>query len=222
MIRAFIFDLDGTLVNTEPLFSKAFDLIGDRYQRKYTEEIKRSVMAHKAIIALTKILEAWDLDLDPAVFMEEFESVYLPLVRTELTLMPGFHELISTLDDLGIRRSLSTSSQRRWVDTIFDRFGLHQHFDHVVTADDVLHGKPHPEAFSLVIDRYGFQPSECAAIEDSPHGIASAKAAGAVTIAVPGSFCKTADCGQADYQVSSLADITKEFIVSMSNSQETA
>ncbi|HNT30389.1 MAG TPA: HAD family phosphatase [bacterium] len=212
MIKHFIFDLDGTLVDSEPLFSKVWHQLGARYNRMYTPEIKASIMANKAIVAVERILEAWGLDLSPQTILSDIDSMYSELIAKDITLLPGVSTLFSRLDRLQIPKSLSTSSQRKWVDTIFNKLKLHGSFQHVITADDVREGKPHPEAFRKVIDLTGHEPEECVAVEDTPFGITSAKGAGAITIAIPGAFMPDADYSQADFILTSLQDITDEFI----------
>src|SRR5439155_8315193 len=112
-------------------------------------------------------------------------------------LMPGALDLLNRLDALQLPKAIATSSGREYVQHMFGPHGLLERFAFVLTAEDVTHGKPHPEIFATAAARFGLTPAEVLVIEDSIHGICAAKAAGARVILVPHAHTPEADRAEA-------------------------
>lgn len=103
---------------------------------------------------------------------------------TDVPLMPFVPETLEFYRGNGIRMTIATSSQREDVEATFNRNGLRHYFEFMVTRSDVTHGKPHPESYLTCVERLGIDKSHCIVIEDTPTGVAAAKAAGLVCYAV--------------------------------------
>jgi HAD superfamily hydrolase (TIGR01509 family) len=123
---------------------------------------------------------------------------------------PGVAELIETATAATIPLGVASSSTFDWVDEHLVRLGLREHFAAVRTRDDVAPGrtKPAPDLYEAAIEALGVDASNAVAIEDSPNGVAAAKAAGLTAVAVPGPMTAHLDFSAADHVVDTLEAIT--------------
>ncbi|MGQ9850756.1 MAG: HAD family hydrolase [Aggregatilineaceae bacterium] len=210
MIRAMIFDLDGTLVQTERL--KALS-----YARAVTEICPEAVSeqavfeAFKDVVGLSRrevalaLIERFDLEAQAAARMAEFgvETPWQALVQIRLRYYedlladpdilrdnqwPHNVELLHTARRNGCKTGLATMSYCAQVQRVLAILDLAGAFDFVASRDDVEHGKPDPEIYQLVSTELGVPPQECLVIEDSPSGVKAALAAGMWCIAVTTPF----------------------------------
>jgi HAD superfamily hydrolase (TIGR01509 family) len=107
------------------------------------------------------------------------------MFAASLPLKSGAVELLDALRAAEYPMAIVTSSSRRTADAHLRLAGIHDRFDAILTRDDVVRGKPSPDLYLLAASRFGATPESCVAVEDSNHGVASALAAGAITIMVP-------------------------------------
>ena len=180
---AVLWDMDGTLVDTEPYWMAAESQLVASFGGTWTDEdavqLVGSGLWHSA-----RILQSHGVDLSEDDIIEQMTSRVLEQVGERVPWRPGSRELLQELGDLGIPCALVTMSVRRMALGIVDALGF-DGFAAVVAGDDVTHSKPHPEPYLLGAAALGVDPADCVAIEDSAPGIASAVAAGAVVIGVP-------------------------------------
>ena len=118
---------------------------------------------------------------------------------------PGAAELIDRLERRRIPKAIATSSTREYVDAVFGPHGLIDRFAFVLTADDVTHGKPHPEIYAKAADRLGFPAASVVVLEDSINGMKAAKAAGCRCVVVPHEQAPREELSMADLVAPSLA-----------------
>jgi HAD superfamily hydrolase (TIGR01509 family) len=119
--------------------------------------------------------------------------------------LPGVVEYLREARGLGLKIGLASSSDRAWVHGHLGRLGLLHHFDTTTCVEDTGAHKPDPSPYLAVLETLSVAPSEAVAFEDSPHGIAAAKAAGMLCVAVPNSITRQLRLEQADYRLDSLA-----------------
>jgi HAD superfamily hydrolase (TIGR01509 family) len=181
---AVLWDMDGTLVDTEPYWMACEHELVDAFGGTWTEEDARSIIGFDLLDAAVVLRDRGGVDLDPHDIVERMLDGVIARVRERVPWRPGARRLLSELNELGVPCALVTMSWRRLVDAVIDELAPIR-FDAVVTGDNVRHGKPHPEPYLLAAERLGVDPAECVAIEDSPTGVASAGAAGCVVLAVP-------------------------------------
>lgn len=129
------------------------------------------------------------------------------------TLRPGVVDCLAAARRLGLRRGIASSSSRAWVVGHLTRFGLHAEFDHIACSDDVARVKPDPALYLAVLRALGVAPNRAIAFEDSPNGIAAAKAAGLFCVAVPNPITRRLPLGGADLIVESLSDVSLETLL---------
>ncbi|RXK47854.1 HAD family hydrolase [Halorientalis pallida] len=151
--------------------------------------------AYDRLRSLDGITLAVDRETFRALYEERVDEVY----RERATLMPGYLDLLETLAFDGLALGLVSASQRAWVEIVLDRFDLHDAYDRVVGADDIEGpSKPDPGIYEHAAERLGVAPKQTVAVEDSPHGIAAATAAGMYCIALRGDGNAEADLSAAD------------------------
>jgi HAD superfamily hydrolase (TIGR01509 family) len=127
-----------------------------------------------------------------------------------LDVMEGVRDYIADARRLGMKLAIASSSSRTWVVGHLERLRIHAMWDAVLTRDDVARTKPHPDLYATAVDRLGVHPSRAVALEDSPNGIAAAKAAGLRCVAVPNALTRDLDISRADVRLTSLADMPLE------------
>jgi HAD superfamily hydrolase (TIGR01509 family) len=183
MIRAVVFDLDGVLIDSEPIWERVTRELLARYGRTFDRVIADQHMGMRLVDVVAAVLEAHDLEVDAEVFARELLDDLVAEFERSLVPMPGAEDALKLAASLGLAVGLATGSPRRAVDAVIARYGWR--FDTICTGDDVTRGKPAPEIYQLAAERLGVPPRACIAIEDSLNGGRAAKAAGMVCIAVP-------------------------------------
>ena len=180
---AVLWDMDGTLVDTEPYWMAAeTDLVhsyGGTWTMDDAVQLVGSGLWHSA-----RVLQSHGVTLSEDEIIALMTDRVLDRIAEEVPWRPGSRELLMELNDLGIQCGMVTMSIRRMALGVVDSLGF-DGFAAVVAGDDVTHSKPHPEPYELGAAALGVNVADCVALEDSAPGIASAVAAGAVVIGVP-------------------------------------
>lgn len=205
--RAVVFDMDGLLLDTEVLWHRAEEELFRRHGATFTLEDKLQVIGtsfeHTARFFAKRLGQP---KRGPAL-VKELQELMRAEVRREVAARPGALELVERLRGQ-VPLGLASNSPRFLVDDALRTAGLSDAFDAIVTADDVEQGKPAPDLYLLVCQRLGTAPGETLALEDSPAGVAAAKAAGLDCIAVP-QYAET-DVSAADRIIDSLEELLAE------------
>lgn len=204
MIKAVIFDVDGLMFDTEPLFSKVQVSIAEKRGKIFTPEIKHKMMGTKQIDGVKILLNELGIKENPETVLQEYVDSYKELIKKEIQPMPGLFELLDFLEIKNIRKAVATSSMREWIDVIFDKLNLSSRFEFITTAEECERGKPDPEIYNKSTKRLGLNSSDCLVLEDSPNGIKAAKEAGCIAVAIPNEFTKGQDLSRADLIVERL------------------
>ena len=182
--EAVLWDMDGTLVDTEPYWIESeFDLV-EQHGGKWSSEHALNLVGNDLIESGRYIREHGGIDLEPAVIVEELLDRVVARVEQRVPWRPGAVELLADLRANGMRCALVTMSYRRFVAPILA--GLPEGtFEVVVTGDAVTRGKPHPEPYQKAAAILGVAPARTLAIEDSNTGARSAESAGCTVLVVP-------------------------------------
>ena len=184
-----VFDVDGTLVDNMALHAEAFVRFCARHSLPpFTTEM-RARLDGKRNRDIFPILFGRALDEETQLaYAGEKESLYRELSRGRLSPLRGLRELLALLGKARVPSAIATSAPLENVDHTLRELGLADVFLAVARADDVPHGKPHPDVFLLAAKRLGVAPGRCIAFEDAPVGIESARRAGMTCVALTTSF----------------------------------
>jgi HAD superfamily hydrolase (TIGR01509 family) len=213
MIQAVVFDFDGLILDTEvPEFMS-------------WREIYQAHGANLPLSAWERSIGSMDLNLfDPYAYLEA--QLGRPVDRAEIrakrrprfaelvaaqSVLPGVEDYLAGARRLGLKVGLASSSSRAWVTGHLARFGLNgATFDCLCCGDEVKRTKPDPELYLAVLGALAVRGDQAVALEDSPNGVAAAKAAGLYCVAVPNMVTRRLAFDQADLRLNSLADMPLE------------
>ena len=181
---AVLFDMDGLLIDTEPIWFDVETQLLAEYGATWSTADHSQLVGTSAAFASDFLSRRMAGRLSPA----EVAEIVLVRMAERLSrtppLQPGVRQLVAELDAAGVPRALVSSSARILVDAARDALAPLA-FDVVVTGDDVAHTKPHPEPYLTAAALLDVPSGSCVVLEDSPTGAASANAAGAMVVAVP-------------------------------------
>ena len=181
---AVLWDMDGTLVDTEPNWTIAELALADRYGGTWSAERSLEVVGFDLLDAAHHLRREMGIDLAPERIVDEMLDDVIAQVEREVPWRPGARELLASLGDAGVPCALVTMSYTRFVKPILE--GLPPGtFGAVVTGDTVSRGKPHPEPYLAAARELDVLAGECLAIEDSDTGATSAAAAGCTVLCSP-------------------------------------
>ncbi|WP_068424729.1 HAD family hydrolase [Piscicoccus intestinalis] len=181
---AVLWDMDGTLLDTEPYWIEQEHRLVESYGGVWSDEHAHNLVGNDLLVTAAYIREHSPVDLEPEALVDALQSGVIDRLREEVPWRPGALELLAELRSLGVPCALVTMSWRAMVDVVVA--GLPEgSFDVVLSGDEVERGKPHPEPYLVAARELGVDVGDCVAIEDSVTGVASAFASGARTIAVP-------------------------------------
>jgi HAD superfamily hydrolase (TIGR01509 family) len=180
---AVLWDMDGTLVDTEPYWITAEHAMAEKYGATWTEADALRQVGNDLLDTGRYIQRVMGLDLSSEEIVEELLDGVVGQVEDAVPWRPGARELLAALGAAGIRCGLVTMSYQRFVAPILARLPA-ETFRVVVTGEQVERGKPHPEPYLTAAAALGVAPEDCLAIEDSNTGAKSAEQAGCLVLVV--------------------------------------
>jgi HAD superfamily hydrolase (TIGR01509 family) len=204
--KAVVFDLDGLMFNTEELYQFVGGEVLRRRGKTFDAELLDAMMGRPGSVALQLMINWHQLVDTVEQLATESDEVFAGILGERLETMPGLLELLDALELSRIPKAIATSSRRGFVTDVLSRFDLEPRFEFILTAEDVVQGKPFPEIYQRAAAGFGLEPQQTLVLEDSENGCRAAAAAGAFTIAVPGGHSRRHDFGTASLVVESLAD----------------
>ena len=181
---AVLWDMDGTLVDTEPYWIAEEHLLVERYGGTWTAEHAKALVGNDLRVSAAYIQEHGDVPLDVEEIVEVLLYGVVDRLRAHVPWRPGALELLQSLRQHRVPCALVTMSWTALAET-FLAAAPDGAFQTVVTGDRVDRGKPHPDPYLTAAQLLGVRATECVAIEDSVTGVTSAEAAGVPTLAVP-------------------------------------
>lgn len=189
MITTVLFDMDGLLLDTEPLWGVSMNRVADRHRIA----VSKNRFKETTGLRIYEVTEYWSRHFpwqgaSPDAIAEEILDDIIALSKSQGRIMDGVSELLDLLDSRGMKIGLATSSPARMMTGLLEHFGLAGRFRCATSADVVQFGKPHPAVFQSCAQSMGSAPHECLVLEDSVNGAIAGKAARMKVIAVPDAF----------------------------------
>jgi HAD superfamily hydrolase (TIGR01509 family) len=214
VIRACIFDMDGVLIDTEPVWRRVERDVFARVGVELTDEQLRQTWGKR----IAEVVDHWYAvrpwhGVRPKAVEREILRQMVEHVRSEGVVLPGATEAVQTAHAMGLRIAIASSSSHELIDAVVQRLGIADVIAGVCSADDEALGKPDPAVYASAARMVDVPPVDCVAVEDSPAGVRSAKAAGMACIAVRTDPNTTDEqLAGADAVIASLLDLTPELL----------
>ena len=181
---AVLWDMDGTIVDTEPYWIECeYELVAE-FGGQWDQEKAHAMVGNDLRVSAAILRDQGDVDLPIDDIVNRLLDGVIARVQRKVPWRPGARDTLVAVRKAGIPQALVTMSWTRFADAVVKALPPGT-FDVVITGDEVTNGKPHPEPYLTAANRLGVRAKDCVAIEDSPTGVASAVAAGCRTFAIP-------------------------------------
>lgn len=207
-ISAVIFDLDGLMIDSEPLSKEAWERLLGEYGMELSDAEFRSAIGLDPMTTAEYMKRIKKLNVDDEELLSRAEAMHMEVVITEAEPIDGLKGLIEILSGKGIKLGVASNSHEGYVESALQTIQMRDYFSCVVTVDHVNKGKPHPEVYLQAARCLDVEPEQCLAIEDSPAGLQAAIAAGMRAIAVPNHELSGGDFSGAYARFESLIELT--------------
>jgi HAD superfamily hydrolase (TIGR01509 family) len=186
--KAYLFDMDGTLVSSEKLKGTAISKACSRFGGDVDVNVYKEVMGGSWEVVTKHFFEIMKISPNMDEFVFEYSIIYKELLRHQLKPTPNAKEFLIELSEKGKKIGLVSSSFSWMINQILEQLRLSDYFDIVVSKEDVQNHKPHPEAYLLALNRLSLSSSEVLIFEDTEAGLLSAKGANCDAIAIEHEF----------------------------------
>ena len=206
--KGILFDMDGVLVDSEPLFHKAVNVMVERCGAPpiTEEENNRYLLGTTVEETWVRVRELRNIPQTPAELLAGYNEVVKDVLRSDLVARPGVRDLIAEARRRGLPIAVASSSLREWVELKLSVIGLTDSFPVRLGGDDVENGKPAPDIYIKAARLIGLEATDCVAIEDSPIGLAAASSSGAYTVCTLTDSTRHLDLSDADTIIENLEE----------------
>jgi HAD superfamily hydrolase (TIGR01509 family) len=208
-VDAIIFDMDGVLVDSEPLAMEAMRRVMARHGVSYTEADNEEFIGCTTVEECRILKARHGLGADERELTRQYVDALLRLVRSGPRSMPGVPDVLEELRRAGHRMALASSAEPEVITTNLTALDIARFFELAVSGIEVSRGKPAPDIFLETAQRLGVEPQGCLVVEDSRNGLLAAKAAGMTCAVVPCASTRRQDFSEADYRLEALVDLLK-------------
>ena len=210
-LEAVLFDMDGVIIDSEPLWSKAEEQLLARRNLRYSPQLKTVMMGLDSSEAVGFLIKHYDLKESVSDVVTERNQLIADLFRQFLRPIPHALQLVRSVQAAGIKTALASSSPQELVDLALSRLNITGLFDLILSGDQVARGKPAPDIYLTAARELGVNHENCLVIEDAPHGVAAAKAADMCCLAISKSVSE-AELAMADSIVSGFEKVDLQLL----------
>jgi HAD superfamily hydrolase (TIGR01509 family) len=210
MLKAVLFDMDGVIIDSEPLHHKAYYGMFKKVGISVSPAFYESFTGQSTLNVCKALCQEFRLTQAPETLVKIKRAIFKELFFSDpdLQLIDGVLELIKDYYSNGLTLVLASSASMLTINNVFTRFELDQYFVAKLSGADLKASKPHPEIFEKAAEASGFSESECIVIEDSTNGIKAAKAAGIFCVGFKSPHSANQDYSKADKVISDFKEIT--------------
>jgi pseudouridine 5'-phosphatase len=205
-LRAVVFDLDGLIVNSEDVYERVDMEVLRRRGQAFAPALREQMMGRPAAESVRIMIEHHALVESVDELDAERTVLFDQLIAETAETMPGFLPLLDALQAAGLPAAIATSGTRRYAAKVLTRLGIADRFRFVLTAEDILHGKPAPDVYQLAARQLSLSPPQTMVLEDSGNGCQAGVAAAAFTVAVPNRHTRNHDFRGARFIADTLSD----------------
>ena len=217
MIQTVIFDMDGVIVDTEPVHHYAYFKLFKELEIEVSDEIYVSFTGNSTRNTFQKLKNLFPIDAEVEDLIQRKRTLFNDAFDTkeDLALLDGVEKLIVDLHSNGMQLVLASSASKVTIDRVFNRFGLSTFFSHRVSGEDFPNSKPHPAIFEYAASLSVAPKQDCIVIEDSTNGVLAAKAAGIFCVGYVSENSKQQDLSKADIVIRHFDEFNFEKINSL-------
>lgn len=216
-IKAVIFDMDGVIIDSEPIHSQSWEILLKEYKIK--PQFTSSGLIHEVgpvgNDTYRAIMERHNLKEELEIVRRKRRQIFYDLIKTKGSLIEGVLKLIKLLKKENIKLAVASNRIIESVYFIIETLGIKNFFEVIIGRDSEIKPKPAPDIFLKTASAIGVKPNECLVLEDSETGVLSAKAAGMKVIAIPNKFTNHQNFSKADKIVNSLNEVTISLLQSL-------
>lgn len=205
--KAYLFDMDGTLVNSEPLKGKALALACSDYGADVDFNIYKAVMGESWTVVTGHFFKAANISPSIDEFNRNFRKYYEALIKGQLALTPKAAQYIDSLINKGMRCGVVSSAATWMVEQILEQLGLQNKFDIIITQEHVTKHKPDPEAYNMALSKLGIENASVLVFEDSTAGINAGIQSGCDVVAIRHEFNQQNDLSLAKYVIDDFGEL---------------
>lgn len=209
MLKAVLFDMDGVIVDTEPLHRKAYHKMFDDVNINVDEDLYASFTGQSTINICKRLVDHFNLNEAPEELVSLKRKHYKIFFKNDdLELIDGVLDRIQDYHSNDVKLVVASSASMQGIKQIFERFDLNQYFSAKFSGADLKKSKPHPEIFIKAAESTGFSKSECLVIEDSTNGIKAAHSAGIYCVGFKSPHSSHQDYSLANKIITSFEEIS--------------
>ena len=214
MLQGVLFDMDGVIVDTEPLHHKAFYQMFDEVGIEVSPALYESFTGQSTINICKHLCDYFDVKKAPESLMRIKQNNFKQLFANDssLQLIDGVLDIIKEYHENELKLVLASSASMMTIDNVFERFNLNQYFIAKFSGADLQQSKPHPEIFEKAAHATGYERANCMVIEDSTNGIKAANAAGIFCVGYDSKHSKNQDYSIANMVISDFQEIRHDKI----------
>ena len=220
-VRAIVFDMDGVLIDSEPLHLRAYQKFLLDFGLTFLETDNQDFLGMKDLDLAKVLVDRHKLSITALEFVARKEAVLHELFNREFNTHPVVFKTLDHALQLNIPAAIASSATMPTIELVVELTATSKYFRYLCSGDEVPNGKPAPDVFLLAAKRLGVEPHECLVIEDTFNGVCAAKAAGMMCIAIPCQATRHQDFAHADLVLSSMEEIDLRQLVTKESSRNT-